>query len=423
MLVRTIKTNFLIQAINLATSVLAARILGATGRGELALVLLYPQLVAAFWLLGIDRAVSVLGGRGHIDKPVRLISLVSAAISIPAVMMAYWLVQNRISDPLLQRLAEAYILYVPALYFFSLSVAYFNGVGNFDRFNLLRSSYYILYVGLISGLLLTSIPNLAAFVFANLFAVYGVFLLSTISLTKSKYKTVSINPATHPRLVSLMVRTAAAFMIPAGLAVLSSMLYQLILVNISPAKSLGIFVVYFGYSRLLSLVANAFNVRMFHMSIIGHDKDLAFRFRTSLLISIGCGFVLFALSPYAISIVYGEDFGREVLVAQMLLISALFFFSAEMLSEYFRGREENRIDAVGQGVYLGLVGSLGILLVPNHDITGMAIAVIVGDAGRFCFLAIVVRHMTSLKIRDLVIVRWSDVKHVISRIWQLIVAR
>src|SRR5258708_16565435 len=83
MIVRTVWTNLAIQAMTFATSVLTARILGPVGRGELALVLLYPQLVAGIALMVVDRAVSVLRCRGSFPRPVPTIINLPIPPSLP----------------------------------------------------------------------------------------------------------------------------------------------------------------------------------------------------------------------------------------------------------------------------------------------------------------------------------------------------
>ncbi|MCH7540941.1 MAG: hypothetical protein IH999_11195, partial [Proteobacteria bacterium] len=46
-----------IQLSNLASGILAARLLGPEGRGELAVIILWPSLIAALGALGITESV------------------------------------------------------------------------------------------------------------------------------------------------------------------------------------------------------------------------------------------------------------------------------------------------------------------------------------------------------------------------------
>ena len=70
MIIHTTVNNFIILLINLLTSILAARLLGTDGRGQLALVLLYPQMIATMGLLGLDRGIAIIGGQKRLNYPV-----------------------------------------------------------------------------------------------------------------------------------------------------------------------------------------------------------------------------------------------------------------------------------------------------------------------------------------------------------------
>src|SRR5258708_23596435 len=179
MIVRTVWTNLAIQAMTFATSVLTARILGPVGRGELALVLLYPQLVAGIALMGVDRAVAVLSGRGRFARPVTAIIKLAMLLSIPAMGAGDAVLTWRVADPHLSGLATIYLAYVPAVYFFTLAVYLFNVTGDFVRFNVVRLGFYVLnLIVLISIWLVAPFAALDWVVVANLVSVYGGLALA-----------------------------------------------------------------------------------------------------------------------------------------------------------------------------------------------------------------------------------------------------
>ena len=181
MIIRTLSANLAIQLTTFATSVLSARILGPVGRGELALVLLYPQLVAGVGLLGVDRAVAILSGNRELSRPASAIGKLVLLLSFPVMATGYAVVHWRVSDIHLAGLATLYLAYVPAMFFFLLAVSLFNGVGDFQRFNLARLSYYLINLVLVLVIWWAApilMDLLDWVVFANLVSVYGVLALA-----------------------------------------------------------------------------------------------------------------------------------------------------------------------------------------------------------------------------------------------------
>ena len=87
MILGTISINIVVAIINIVTSILAARVLGADGRGELALILLYPQAIATMGLLGVDRGLSLLSGSKEIMPSLKFVIFLSALITIPVVVI------------------------------------------------------------------------------------------------------------------------------------------------------------------------------------------------------------------------------------------------------------------------------------------------------------------------------------------------
>jgi hypothetical protein len=148
---------------------------GPTGRGELALVLLYPQLVANIAFLGVDRAIAIQGGRGELASPVSTIMKLALLFSVPAVLVGYITVSLRVSDAHLAGLAKIYLSYVPAMYLFLLAVSLFNGAGDFVRFNSTRLSFYVGNFALVLFIWIAS-PGISflldCVVWANLLSVF-----------------------------------------------------------------------------------------------------------------------------------------------------------------------------------------------------------------------------------------------------------
>jgi len=383
---RTLGANLAIQAITFVTSVLIARILGPTGRGELALVLLYPQLAAGIALLGVDRAMAVLGGRGDLNRPVATVVKLALLLSIPAMAAGYAVVNWRVGDARLAQLATIYLAYVPAVYFYSLTVFLFNGIGDFVRFNQIRVGFYIVNLALLLIIFaVVPVVPLNWVVSANLASVYGALFLTVWHLRGLKLPRAQ-GAAAHKNEMRAVLCLAAAFALPVMLTHLSASAYQIVLANRSSVELLGLFVVYFSYTRLLSPAGAAIGSHVFRSGIAQEKQEIAVVFRRSLLVFLVCALPLWLLAGWLIPLVFGQEFVVAGSAVGLLFVSCLFSLSAENLSEYLKGRQKVGADAGGLVIYLVILGILGWGLVPPLGLVGMALAMALGDILRCLYL-------------------------------------
>lgn len=387
MIVRTLRTNFAIQLITFATSILMARILGPAGRGELALVLLYPQLVAVLSLMGVDRAIAVLSGRGELDRPIAAIFKLVLLFSIPAMGLGYATVIWRVADAHLVGLATMYLSYVPAVYFFMLFSFLFNGTGDFARFNLVRLGFYFVNLALLLAIwAVAPISSLDWVVLANLASVYGGLALAVWLLRGFRYSGDLGNKKAKTNDVKNVLRLALVFALPAALAQFSGSIYQIILEHHLGVEPLGLFVVYFSYSRILSPVGSAIASHVFYHGITGKDQDIARICRLSLIIYILCSLPLWLFSRWLIPLIFGHGFVVDLWVIAFLLISGMFALLADNMAEFLKGYKKVRADNWGRLIYLVTVGILGWWLVTPWGLIGMAFAIALADILRYSYL-------------------------------------
>lgn len=408
MIISTIWANLTIQVIAFATSTMLARILGPTGRGELALVLLYPQLVANIAFLGVDRAVSILGGRGELARPVETIKKLVLMFSIPAMLAGHAIILWRLPNDHLESLAELYLLYVPAVYFFLLVTSLFNGIGDFVRFNQTRIGFYVFNFALVLGILVTDQaipPHLDLVVMANLSAVYGVTALSIWQLRGLKTSSLrSKQVAEGKGDVRAVLSTAILFALPATLAQLSSFAPQIALEHSMDLRALGLFVVYLSYSRLLLPIGSSINSYIFHLGITGANHDVARIFRLSMFVYLVCALPFWLLAEWLIPVFFGRTFVVDGGTVGALLISSLLALLADSMAEYLNGKRKVATDIGGRVLYLIALASLGIWLVQPLGFFGIALAMAIGDAIR---CGLLVRQVS------------LEIKRPIKEFWQL----
>jgi O-antigen/teichoic acid export membrane protein len=397
MIVGTLWTNLAIQAITFATSVLSARILGPIGRGELALVLLYPQLVAGIALLGVDRAIAILGGRGELARPMTTVVKLALLLSIPAMAAGYATVSWRVADAHLVGLATMYLAYAPAMYFFTLVVFLFNGSGDFVRFNRVRLGFYVANLALVLAIWAVA-PTRALdwVVLANLASAYAALAMAVWMLRGFKHLENGGATASGKGDMLTVLGMAVAFALPLTLAQLSASAYQIALEYRMGVGALGLFVVYFSYSRLLSPVGSAIGSHVFHLGIAGKGRDIARIFRQSLVVYLICAVPLWLVAGWLIPLVFGRDFVVDGGAVGLLFLSSLFALLANSMAEFLSGRKKIGADTSGQGIYLFTLAALCWWLVPAFGLGGMALSLAIADLFRCGYLVVQVSRETEL---------------------------
>lgn len=415
----TLWTNLAIQLITFGTSILTARILGPTGRGELALVLLYPQLVAGIAFLGVDRAVAVLGGRGQLTHPIRTLIQLALLFSIPAMAAGYVTVGWRLNDPHLSKLASMYLAYVPAMYFFLLVVSLSNGTGDFGRFNLTRLCFYAINGALVFIIWATSpviLPLLDSVVLANLAAVYGVLAVAVWVIRDFKRPANGSIVSESQGDVRAVVGLALVFALPVMLSQFTSSAYQILVEHFLGAGSLGFFVVYFSYSRLISPIGSAAAVHVFHLGIAGAQRDVSRVFRLSLLVYLGAALPLWLFAGWVIPLIFGQAFLVENSTVGALFMSCVMSLLADSMAEYLNGQRKVSADIVGRTTYLVAFGGLGAWMAPRYGLLGAAAAMAAGDTLRCSYLVKRVSRETGKPVGDFWGVIWQDVFTLLSMV-------
>lgn len=151
------------QTALVVSGVLSARILGAQGRGLLALLILFPVLIALLGALGLPQAVTHFVSRTK--RPYEIYRLLRSVVAwqvlllIPvhvAVLVAY--TQGKSLS--IQYAAWVTTCVIPAILAQQYGLAILQGKGNYRSFNILRAIPAFLYAAIISCLFLAGCRTL-----------------------------------------------------------------------------------------------------------------------------------------------------------------------------------------------------------------------------------------------------------------------
>ena len=387
MIAKIVRTNFAIQLFTFATSVMIARVLGPTGRGELALVLLYPQLIANIALFGVDRAIPIMAGRNELANPIKMIVKLVILLTLPAIAGAWVLIDWQVSDTRLNNLSRLYLLYIPAMQFFVIVVAMFNGVGDFGRFNRARLVFYLLNAIFVAAVWVSvplPVPTLELIIFVHLAAVFGVLLYCVWLLRGFKLRAQPTSYA--PVGVGAVFSLAVMFAFPLALAQFNTLAYQILVEHWMGVQALGIFIIFITYTRLLSPIGSAVSSQLFRFGIVGSHEDIARISRLSLIVYVTGIIPLFVLGPLFLPLIFGSDFVFDTAVVSVLFLSTLFCMLADSLAEYLYGQRKVLEDIIGRLFYVIALILLSVVLVPKHGLFAMAISMAGADLVRWMWL-------------------------------------
>jgi O-antigen/teichoic acid export membrane protein len=387
----TFATSVWIQILTLATGALTARLLGPEGRGQFAAAQVWPSILAAIALLGINNALAIRSAKlsSHVPALERF-ALRSGIVSAITIAIAGWFILPLLlpsDNPALVPLARLFLIYVPIFVITSNLMAIDQGSGNFKQFNIARNIITPVYLAMLCLLWIFGVRKVEWFLAALLTANLAVLLYR---LLKIKY--VEEPDAAPPIHLRGLVQSGIPFWITNCVLILRDNAERLLLMFLLGPAPLGLFVVAFTAAGAHLTVTRSLNLVVFSRAAAlarPHAlKDAAQVFRIMGLINFVLGFGMLIVQPLFIPLIFGNAFTGAV-AAAMLLVAAQFFQSqGSILQEALRGQARPFIGLAGALLGMGIFAGVGYWLASELGLVGVAIASICGQAF-FCGFMIV----------------------------------
>lgn len=401
--VGAILTGFTSEGAFVVSGVLAARLLGVTDRGVLALLLLFPAVIVYAGGLGMPPAVTYYVARGGVSLGDlwRVVSrpLVVQVVVLTLLQAAIVGVLAHLNQTVPLSAGAVAVAGVPALLGLQYSLAALQGLKRFKPFNALRllraGVYALLVVVLFVGAVADVEAVVAAWVIAAAVpaAIGAVLVRRELRNARSRTSTVSVRLG---EVVSFGLRGLVSTASPTETFRIDQAVVGLFL---SP-YALGLYVVgiaFTNFSRILGL-----NLGMVAYPTLASQPNLNERRRVSVLflliatvllgtVSLG----LVAAAPLLVPMLFGPDFEPATTITRLLLIGGFFWGLRRVLSEIARG-----LGRPGIGSWAEVVSWLTFLvpvavLVPLFGLEGVAISFIVSSGASLVVgLWLLVRHFS-----------------------------
>jgi stage V sporulation protein B len=354
------------QLLGAATGVLLARSLGPAGRGEVASLALWGQLIGWVASFSLDKAIIVLTKREHVAIR-RSVALVTsrrlvAMFSLPAMAVAILLGRYLFTG-----------WYLPIMLgLLALATAQMELVGGWllalherPLYLLWRLAQPSLYLVAVGGTAILRLRGLVTTHEAILLIVAGVILSVTgpLCLRFLPYLTAEGGQFSW-RAARHLLRYGLAAQIANVLTYLNGQLDLLTLTLIASSGVVGSYAVGASVSQVVVLFGSAAIVR-------GLTGEREGRDRLAGLASVLIALAVIVGAPTFVPLVFGTAFRSSVLVAQILAVGSVFNFFLLSACGQLLGKNRPWHATVAQAV--GVV-VFGAVLVPFHSLRDVAVA-------------------------------------------------
>jgi O-antigen/teichoic acid export membrane protein len=352
----TAVANAALAAVGLLTGMLAARLLGAEGRGELAAAQAWPLFLANLGSFGLTDAIAYFGARS--SQRARAVLATGLLLTVPFVLAALvagaWLLPRLLDDQgkdVLQ-VAMLSLALVPLLILSTAPSQALRGVGRYRSWNVLRLVAPLTWLTALLALHSTghaTVPRLAM-------AFIGATALAALVTHLHAWWTLEGPAAPEGTLVRPMLTYSAPTMAATIPRWLNLRLDQLIMIALLDARAIGLYVVAVAWSSAAHPLAEV--VAHNAVPALAGTKDTWQRarlvYRTGAIAAIGTSIVLLAATPLLLPVIFGAEFRAATPVALVMVfagaVEAINAVGAECLRGMGRPRAVLAAECVGLAV-------------------------------------------------------------------------
>lgn len=425
-LLTTFMTNAVMACVGLATGVMAARLLGPQGRGELAAIQTWPTDIAVFAMLGLDAATVYFSARDPERAGRYLASATSFVLlsALPFMVAAYCLMPVLLAaqSTAIIHAARWYLLLILLFPFAGMPFNALRGRSDLNVWNVLRTMpglgwLLVLLTGLILG---ETRPQWFAGGFLLMLAVFSI---PVFIVTRRRVPGPFVP---ERRLWKPMLKygvPSAAGSVP---RTFNLRLDQMLMAAVLAPRLLGLYVVGVAWSGAIAPATNAIGAVIFprvasQKLVDARDRSLGQATRLGTVVAAGLGFVLLALTPWGVPLLFGASFAPAVPAALILTVAGALMGLNTILEEGVRGLGDTK--AILWSELAGLVvtiAGLAFLLRP-YNIVGAALTSLLAYTTISICLLVRIRNKTGYPVAKLL---WPKVEDLaLARQWFLSMVR
>jgi O-antigen/teichoic acid export membrane protein len=401
---QTFLGNILIQACGVITGILAARLLGPTGRGELSAIFYYPTMLTALGSLGLQQTVAYEVSR----RPAEENDILRAGFWTAA---AFGLLQFALGASLASFLLPKDMAHLTSTlqWFMAFPLLVHSGhvllgvdqgTFRFTRFSLLNSLPVVFYA--IGTLIIWITGTASPSVFAA-WALGGHLFALAIRLAVSNRVLIGAYPRwlTAVRLLKIGIVLHG----PQVTGILVAQADMLIVLYMLPVDQVGLYAVALAIAQGQLAASNAV-AQVGFVKVAGETDRAAgvasvlLQFRVAQVICLAIATLFLVIAPYLILYAVGAAFIGALRAADFLIVALALRGLSNILDSGFRALGHAWVGALGNAVALVTVGTGALLWLPQGGIEAMGAVLIVAAASTvFMFIFFMVR-LEHTRLRD-----------------------
>ena len=375
-----------VLGLNVATGVLAARWLGAAGRGDLAALRAGATTFAFLLALGLPSAVVYTFRRypAHRGRLLGAALALTAALGAVAVVLGAALVPVWLDDfaPDVRRAAQWMMLTAPLVLLMPVCTGALEASGAYTATSRARLAQplltFLVLVGLGVAGAMTPLSAALAYVAASL------PLAWMLAALWRRYPPQFRGIARPARLIGRYAVRSAGINLTSSL---SSQADQVLVVGIMEPALVGAYVVALSATRLLTAVHVSVVAVLFSKTASrAPDHVLATVGRTVRVVGATtalAGVVLFAAGPTLLRVLYGPDFVAAATLLRLLVVEVVVGSVVSVLAQSFMALGRPGWVSTFQTVGLALNVPLLLVLVPQFGLVGAGVALLTATSVRF----------------------------------------
>ena len=372
----TALANGVLAVVGLLTGMLAARLLGAEGRGELAAAQAWPLFLANLGSFGLTEAIAFFGARG--PSKARTVLATGLLLAVPFMVVATgvgaWLLPRLLrGQPVdVQQVALLCLTLVPLLTLSTAPSQALRGVGRYRAWNVLRLVTPLSWLAVliaVRGSDHVSVRTLAL-------GFIGTTALAALVTQLHAWRTLAGSATLDRDLAKPMLAYSAPTMAVAIPRWLNLRLDQLIVIALLDARALGLYVVAVAWSgaarpladvvahNAVPALAGAQDTR--HWSRLVYRAGAAAACVTSVLLLVA--------TPTLLPLVFGAEFRDAIPVALVMVVAGAVEATNAVGVECLRGLGRPRAVLMAECIGLGITFVALPVLVMLTGIMGAACA-------------------------------------------------
>lgn len=388
--VQTVFANVAIQTANIACGVLTARTLAPSGRGSLAAIIMWPQLLAYALTLGTPLSyIYYIRKRPELSRQFSGASIViSIAAGLVGSLIGAFLIPHSLKTypPYTVHFAQWMVLLAPAGLCTITLMAQVQSAGSFSKYNLFR---FLSPLSVLAGIVLLRLTGtLTAYHAALVYLLAGVpaliWLFYLVWITQRPVFT-GIVPA-GKLLLGYGVRAWGADL----LGTVASQVDRVLVVSLLTPGSMGLYVVAQSAAGVLNVIPNGVLPVLLPKLAARDTKDIVSltgtAVRITFLLMLIASLPLFFGGRLLLQLVYGNKFNGAADILPFLLVEGLLDGMTSVLSQAFLAAGMPGMVTLLQGCGILFAIPLMYVLIPLYGVRGAACALMLATLTRFSFL-------------------------------------